>query len=96
MIRMIGTHIQSTKKQKALVKSLEITTVSNTILYYYYPEVNNNKGDIIQCPEYTKVSGGGYGKTRNSNGFDITRDKPFGNGCKVSFVLVFDGEGFES
>ena len=48
------------------------------------------------CPEYTKVSGGGYGKTRNSNGFDITRDKPFGNGCKVSFVLIFDGEGFES
>lgn len=67
-------------------KELEITTVSKTIQYQYDPEINNNKVDIsVTCPEDTKVSGGGYEKTRNTDGFDITEDKPFNNGWKVSF-----------
>jgi hypothetical protein len=78
-------------------KDLEIITVSKTIPYQYDPEINNNKGDIIvTCPEDTKVSGGGYDKTRNTNGFDIIEDKPLNNGWKVSFVLLFGGEGPES
>lgn len=51
---------------------------------------------FLQSVQDTKVSGGGYEKTRNSNGFDITEDKPFGNGWKISFVLLFSGEGSES
>src|SRR3954451_16068423 len=78
-------------------KDLEIITVSKTIQYQYDPEIINNKGDIsVTCPEDTKVSGGEYEKTHNTNGFDVTDDKPFNNGWKVSFVLSFGGEGPES
>jgi hypothetical protein len=78
-------------------KDLEIITVSKTIQYQYDPEINNNKGDIsVTCPEDTKVSGGGYEKTRSSYGFDITENEPFGNGWKVSFVLSSGNEGSDS
>jgi len=35
-------------------------------------------------------------KRLDTNGFDITDDKPFKNGWNVSFVLIFGGEGPES
>ena len=66
-------------------KEIEITTVSKTIQYQYDPKINNNKRDTsVICPEDTKVTVGGYEKTRNSNGFDITEDMPFGNGGRYS------------
>jgi hypothetical protein len=70
-------------------KDLEIITVSKTVQYQYDTEINNNKGDVtVTCPENTKVSGGGYEKTRNANGFDIAEDKPFNNGWNV--ILCFN------
>ena len=51
---------------------------------------------ILPLVTDTKVSSGGYEKTRNSYQFDITGDKPFGNGWKVSFVSIAGIQGSDS
>jgi hypothetical protein len=73
-------------------KDLETITVSKTT--QYQPDPNHSiRGDIsVTCPEDTKVSGGGYERTRISNGFNIIEDKPFNNGWKISFFLSFSDE----